>query len=259
MIALIDDDDAPIGRILTRREALILFGGVGATGLLALAGCGGSTVTAATDDTMISSSSSTVTCAVKPALTEGPYFVDEKLNRADIRSDTIAGTVKTGAPLALAFNVSRIVSGACAVLAGAQVDVWHCDAAGVYSDATDPGFNTKGQNWLRGYQLTDANGAAKFTTIFPGWYAGRATHIHFKIRGKSSSGASYDFTSQIFFDETFITALYTQQSPYSTRGDSGRLRNAGDSIYSGGGAQLLVTPASVTNGYTATLNVGLNV
>jgi protocatechuate 3,4-dioxygenase beta subunit len=258
----LDDDDAPVGRVLSRREALLLLGGAGAAGFFALAGCGSSGLTSTTDSTSGANnsdgSSSNVSCAVRPSLTEGPYFVDEKLNRSDIRSDTISGAVKGGALFALAFNVGRIQSNACAALQGVQVDVWHCDASGVYSDATDPGFNTKGQNWLRGYQVTDANGTARFTTIFPGWYAGRATHIHFKIRGTNASGASYDFTSQLFFSEDFLSAAYAQ-SPYSSRSDSGRLRNASDGIYSQGGSQLLLTPASDNGAYSASINVGLTV
>src|SRR5207253_10058042 len=154
-------------------------------------------------------------CVVRPALTEGPYFVDEKLNRSDIRSDPSDGTVKPGAQLTLTVNVSRVSGASCLPLAGATVDVWHCDALGVYSDATDPGFNTKGKKFLRGYQTTDANGKVQFTTIYPGWYQGRAVHIHFKIR-TSATGASKEFTSQWFFDETLTDQVHAQQ-PYAAK------------------------------------------
>ncbi|HJU75026.1 MAG TPA: hypothetical protein VJ717_14880 [Gemmatimonadaceae bacterium] len=256
-----DNDDAPIGRILTRREALVIFGGAGAGSLLA--GCVSSGGAPATTDTPSSSSgpasSSAAACVAKPQLTEGPYFVDEKLNRGDIRSDTNTGAAKTGAPLALAINVQRIQSGACTPLAGAIVDVWQCDALGVYSDARDRSFNTVGQNFLRGYQVTDASGVARFTTIVPGWYPGRASHIHFKIRQSLAPSSAYEFTSQLFFDEAFLTALYTSEAAYSSKGDAGRVRNERDGIYNQGGAQLLVTPAKATAGYTTTLIVGLNV
>jgi protocatechuate 3,4-dioxygenase beta subunit len=252
------DDDAPIGRILTRREAVVLLGGAGAVGFLSLAGCtsgsqGNSAIAATTDN-----SGSTATCAAKPEMTEGPYFVDEKLNRADIRSDASSGAVKPGALLTLTFNVSRIQAGACTPLPNAQVDLWHCDAAGVYSDAADPSFNTRGQNWLRGYQLTNADGVAKFSTILPGWYRGRATHIHFKIRGKNSSGSPFDFTSQLFFGEPFLASAYNLP-PYDSRSDSGRTRNARDGIYNRGGSELLVTPASANGAYSASFNIGLDV
>ena len=116
-------------------------------------------------------------CVVRPELTEGPYFVDEKINRSDIRTDTTTNAVSAGVPLVLTFLVSQIGSSACTPLQGAQVDIWHCDALGVYSDVSG-----NSGNFLRGYQVTDANGQAQFTTIYPGWYRGRAVHIHFKIR-----------------------------------------------------------------------------
>lgn len=251
----LDHDDAPVGRVLTRREAIGLLGGMGATGLLLLAGCSGTEEASGTELPNGSTS-----CVAKPELTEGPYFVDERLNRSDIRSNTSNGAVRGGALLALTVNVQRIQSGACTPLAGAFVDVWHCDALGVYSDAVDRSFNTKGENWLRGYQVTDASGAAKFATVFPGWYPGRASHIHFKIRQALSPNTAYDFTSQLFFDEAFLTKVYTTQAPYTTKGDAGRLRNTSDGIFRQGGAQLLVTPSTLrSGGYGATLNVALQV
>ncbi len=154
-------------------------------------------------------------CVARPALTEGPYFVDEKLNRSDIRSDPSDGSVRQGALLALTFRVSQLTN-ACAPLGGASVDVWHCDAAGVYSDVSDPGFSTVGKKFLRGYQVTDSSGVAKFTTIYPGWYQGRAVHIHFKIRSHTGSGSAYEFTSQLFFDDNITDQVYTQ-APYSAK------------------------------------------
>jgi protocatechuate 3,4-dioxygenase beta subunit len=250
-----DNDDAPVGRVLTRRDAILLLGGLGAGGLLWLAGCSGSDTTGTTDT---GDGGSSLDCAVKPALTEGPYYVDENLTRSDIRADSSTGALQEGALFALTFNVSRIASSACTPLAGAIVDVWHCNALGVYSDTQDPGFNTVGQDWLRGNQLTDSNGTATFTTIFPGWYSGRATHIHFKVRSAASASSTYEFTSQLFFDESFLSSLYTQQAPYTTKGDSGRLSNASDRIYNQGGSELLLTPTTSGTGYAAAINVGLD-
>src|SRR5262249_33231810 len=106
-------------------------------------------------------------CVVRPAQTEGPYFVDEKLNRSDIRSEPADGSVKSGVPLRLTFSVSRIDEHSCNPLAGAVVDVWHCDALGIYSDVRDAAFDTRGKKFLRGYQVTNSNGLAEFITIYP--------------------------------------------------------------------------------------------
>jgi len=244
----IDNDDAPIGRILNRREVLALLGGSGAALLAACAPgvlakpspTAQPTSAAATTAAAAASPATTLpSCIVRPAVTEGPYFVDEKLNRSDIRSDPASGAVKAGAPLALTFLVSRVTGSACAALSGATVDIWHCDALGVYSDATDPSFNTKGQKFLRGYQTTDASGQVQFTTIYPGWYQGRAVHIHFKIRTTTS-----EFTSQLFFED----ALNSQ------KGTQGIMRNAADGIYN---SQLLLSVTKSGNAYAATFDIGL--
>jgi protocatechuate 3,4-dioxygenase beta subunit len=193
-------------------------------------------------------------CVVRPELTEGPYFVDEMLNRSDIRADPSDGSVKEGVLLSLAFRVSQVGSN-CTPLEGAQVDVWHCDALGVYSDVTDQGFSTVGQKFLRGYQLTDANGLAQFTTSYPGWYQGRAVHIHFKIRTGAASGQSYDFTSQLFFDDAFSDQVYTQ-APYARKGQRNTL-NSNDGTYRNGGSQLQLNPTKSADGYAATFDIGL--
>ena len=192
-----DNDDELVGRMLSRREMLVLFGAAGAAVLAACVPGQSSPMpltstpapTPSNSPTQALSSATTQalsavnatalpSCIVRPALTEGPYFVDEKINRSDLRSDPSDGSVKDGAPLSLTVHVSKIDSSGCTPLQGAQVDVWHCDALGVYSDAAEPSFNTKGKKFLRGYQVTDANGNVQFTTIYPGWYQGRAVHIH---------------------------------------------------------------------------------
>lgn len=246
------DDDVPVGRILSRREALTLLGGAGT---LLLVGCASnSSTSAATPTTASTASTSGLACVVRPALTEGPYFVDERLNRTDIRSDPTDGAVADGAPLRLVFRVAQ-VNQSCAPLANATVDVWQCNALGVYSDVTDPGFSTIGKKFLRGYQVTDTHGAAHFTTIYPGWYQGRAVHIHFKIRTAAGSSATHEFTSQLFFDDALTDQVHLQ-APYASKGQR-TLRNDGDSIYRAGGSQLLLTCAKEGNGYTATFGIGL--
>src|SRR3954452_7286456 len=114
-----------------------------------------------------------------PALTEGPYFVDELLNRSDIRSDTATNNVQQGLSTYLTVNVSQLNNCAITPLTGAFVDIWHCNALGSYSDISQQ--STTGQNFLRGYQVTDRHGNVRFTTIYPGWYSGRTPHIHAKI------------------------------------------------------------------------------
>jgi protocatechuate 3,4-dioxygenase beta subunit len=197
-------------------------------------------------------------CVLTPALTEGPYFVDEKLNRADIRGDPSSGAVKEGLPVTLTLRVLGLSGSACAPVAGAQVDVWHCDASGVYSDTQDPGFgSTRGQKFLRGYQVTDATGTVKFTTIYPGWYRGRATHIHFKIRTDPSSARGRELTSQLFIDDALNSQIYTSVAPYSTRGDKGRTTNAQDSIFREGSGQPLIQLTRSGDGYAGTFDLGI--
>src|SRR5216117_3186103 len=181
------------------------------------------TDTSSTEETTTGTTGS-ATCVLTAALTEGPYFVDEMLNRSDIRTDPATRAVSTGIPLSLTFNVSRVANSACTPLTGAYLDVWHCDAAGVYSDVS-----SSSRKFLRGYQITDANGVAPFTTIYPGWYSGRAVHIHFTLRLYAGSTKTYEFTSQFFFDETLTSAVHAN-SPYDTRGQR-NVRNTSDGIY----------------------------
>src|SRR5262249_47377991 len=136
--------------------------------------------------------SSTTSVVVTPAETEGPYFVDENLNRSDLTSNTTDANVLNAVPLTLQLKVYRVNGSAITPLTGAHVDVWHADANGVYSD--EQALNTAGQTFLRGYQVTDSSGAVQFTTIYPGWYRGRTVHIHFKVRTYAASGSkTYEF------------------------------------------------------------------
>jgi protocatechuate 3,4-dioxygenase beta subunit len=182
-------------------------------------------------------------CVVRPQQTEGPFFIDEKLNRSDIRSDPGRNDARPGAVLQLAFAVSRLSGGACAPLSGAQVDVWHSDALGAYSDGA--------QKFLRGYQVTDDTGAARFVTIYPGAYQGRAVHIHFKIR----TAQKQEFTSQIYFDEAVTDRVYALP-PYARSGR--RLSNDGDGLFRSGGRQLLVTPTPSGAGFATTFDIALS-
>lgn len=164
--------------------------------------------------------------------------MDEQLNRSDIRSDSSDNSVKEGIPLTLNINVASVSENSCAPMEGAQVDIWHCDAQGQYSGVSDRGFDTSGQDFLRGYQLTDANGAVQFQTIYPGWYSGRTVHIHFTIRTKGADNEDYQFTSQFFFDDALTDQVHSLE-PYASTGQRDT-RNSNDNIFSGGGDQLLL-------------------
>lgn len=204
-------------------------------------------------------SAQSLSCLATPALTEGPYFVDDRLNRADIRIDPLDGSVQEGVPLQLNLKVyvASPFDGSCVPLAGTYVDVWHCDYRGVYSDVTDPGFNTKGQKFLRGYQVTDSTGGVQFSTVYPGWYSGRAVHIHFKVRSNLGTNSGYEFTSQWFFDDNLTDAVHAR-SPHAAKGQRD-LRNANDDIYkqSGGKLNLQLTPSG--DGYVANYTIGLSI
>jgi protocatechuate 3,4-dioxygenase beta subunit len=196
------------------------------------------------------------TCAsLTPSKTIGPYFVEEKLNRSDIRTDPATGAVTTGVPLVLNLALVNEDSG-CEPFAGAQVDIWHADPSGKYSDESVEG--TSGKKYLRGYQVTGSDGKVAFTTVYPGWYSGRTVHIHVRVRTFDSSGsATYDFLTQMFFDDTLTDSVY-QQAPYSTRGTRDT-RNAADSIYGSDGATLLLNVTSDGNGgYVGEFTFGLS-
>ena len=244
------------GRMLDRRQALALLGTSAGGALLVTWGPRMRAPSGSWRLIQTANAATLPSCIVRPEETEGPYFVDEKLERSDIRSDPSTGTVKDGARLALAFSVSRIDGSSCVPFEGVLVDVWHCDALGVYSDVSDPSFDTVGQKFLRGYQVTDANGAASFVTIYPGWYQGRTVHIHFKLRTDPDAEQALEFTSQLYFDDE-LTDIVQAQQPYAAKGQR-TLRNDGDGIYQSGGSQLLLTVADDgSGGYTTTFEIGI--
>jgi protocatechuate 3,4-dioxygenase beta subunit len=238
-------------RSLTRRRALNLLG---AAGVVAVgAACGGgssgasrrqsSSTTAGASSAAPSSSTApvgTVSCVLTPEMTEGPYY----LTGEPVRSDITEG--RAGTPLALALTV--VDATRCTPISGAAVDVWHADAVGNYS-----GFNASASSrtFLRGTQMTDAAGKVIFQTIYPGWYQGRAVHIHVKVRTNSSDV----HTGQLFFDESVTDGVYSGQ-PYSQHTGQ-RTSNAQDDIYRGGGAQSTLQATKSGGGYTSALTMGV--
>jgi protocatechuate 3,4-dioxygenase beta subunit len=241
------DDDRPVGRLLSRREALAVLGAAGAAGIHA--GLGDHAPLLA----------QVPACVVVPQQTQGPYFVDERLNRSDIRSDPADGKNVPGLDLDLALKVMQIgADGRCVPLVGALVDVWQCDAAGVYSDVQDArvGFDTRGKRFLRGQQTTDGFGDVRFTTIYPGWYVGRCVHIHFKVRTPAAGGRSAtEFTSQLYFDEKVTDEVHAKP-PYLEKGRRDT-PNERDGIYRNGGAQLMLALRKWPRGYAGTFALAL--
>jgi protocatechuate 3,4-dioxygenase beta subunit len=159
--------------------------------------------------TLPSSSSSSTQLKGTPQQTEGPYFVDDMPNRSDIRSDPSDPSVQEGIPLHLVIHVySAGNNSSCTPLKGARVDIWHANSHGIYSDVSDQG--TTGKKFLRGYQVTDNNGTVRFTTVYPGWYQGRAIHVHDKVRTFNGSEKTLEWTSQLYFDNSINEQVHKQ-------------------------------------------------
>lgn len=162
-------------------------------------------------------------CMVQKEVTEGPFYIDPKL----IRSDITEG--RPGLPMVLRLQV---VTAECAPIEGARVDVWHCDAGGLYSGVDNMGGgDTTGETFLRGTQMTGAEGVAEFRTIFPGWYRGRAVHIHYKVWLDEAN----ILTGQVFFDDSLSDTIYAEHPAYEGRGVRDQL-NASDGIAQQAGA-----------------------
>ena len=238
---------------ITRREALGMLAAVGAATVV---GCSSANVSGAsgsgtTGTTTTTSSSSSASCVLTPGLTIGPYFVDENLNRSDLTSNTSDTNVTQGVPLGLQLTIVKFSSSGCNALQSAQVDVWHADAGGVYSDEAVE--NTVGQTYLRGYQITDSNGQVSFKTIYPGWYSGRTVHIHVMVRTFSSSGAvASETTTQLFFDDSLTDQVFAN-APYNSRGQR-NTRNSQDGIYNSATQLSLQSSGS---GYASAITIGI--
>jgi protocatechuate 3,4-dioxygenase beta subunit len=187
--------------------------------------------------------STNAACAVTPTETEGPFPSLTSLLRSDIREGK-AGTVLTLTVKVVNVNTS------CAGVANANVEIWHVDAAGNYSQ-----YGTQtGQTFLRGIQTTNGNGEVAFTTIYPGWYQGRATHIHVEV---TINGVSRKVT-QIAFPESVNNSVHVS-GVYASRGTN-PLSNLSDGIFSDSLSSELVTPTgNAASGYSATFQVGISI
>ncbi|KAA2314625.1 protocatechuate dioxygenase [Pseudooceanicola sediminis] len=185
-------------------------------------------------------------CMVQTEVTEGPFYIDPKLVRRDITEG------RPGVPMRLNLQV---VTSDCVPVPGARVDVWHCDAAGIYSGVTNMGAeDTTDQTFLRGTQNTGDDGIAVFDTIYPGWYRGRTTHIHYKVFLDEQT----ILTSQIFFPDALSAYLFRSVPPYNERGATRDTMNGSDSIARAAGAGAYAAIREQPEYYDASLVVGIN-
>ena len=178
-------------------------------------------------------------CIITPETTEGPYYFDPALLRSDITEG------RPGLPLKVRLQV---VDASCAPIANARVDIWHCDAEGIYS-----GYNGfEGETFMRGTQTADADGIVAFETIYPGWYPGRTPHIHFKVFLNQASVV----TGQIFFPDEVSDQVYSTVAPYSAR-DGQAMSNDRDGIARQTGPASVASVEQAPEAYTAALVIGV--
>jgi protocatechuate 3,4-dioxygenase beta subunit len=190
-------------------------------------------------------------CWLTPQETEGPYYFDADLFRQDIRTDSDSGEFHDGLQLNMTFEVIDLD---CNPIPNVLVDIWHTDKDGLYSGYVQPGGNTVGEDFMRGIQLTDANGQCSFITSYPGWYPGRATHVHFKVRLSSTTYV----TSQFAFldsinDAVYATPLYVGRGPNPTTNEEDGIFRDPEPEYQ----IMTVTPNPNTGGYDGTYTIGI--
>jgi protocatechuate 3,4-dioxygenase beta subunit len=219
---------------LSRRETLLAAGGLIAAALIPEAASAAGTGPAAV-------ASGAISCVLTPELTEGPYYVPAEKVRRNITEG------RPGAPLDLRLTV--VDASTCKAIKSAVVDIWHADALGVYSGAV---ASNPGTNFMRGVQKTNSAGLALFQSVYPGWYQGRAVHIHVKVH----LGGNVVHTGQFFFNDALTDAVY-KQPPYSSRG-SRDTRNAADSIYRNGGSRSMLKVTKTASGYRAGITMGVH-
>jgi protocatechuate 3,4-dioxygenase beta subunit len=187
-------------------------------------------------------------CRITPKTTAGPFYFDPELVRTDITEE------REGVPLAVRL---QIVDAACAPLPGARVDIWHCDAMGLYSGYPGQGddrVDTSGQKFLRGTQMADERGLVSFATIYPGWYPGRTPHIHFTVFIAEDSV----LTGQIFFPDGLSEYLFLNVEPYSARSRSRDTWNADDGIARRAGPASHASLREVQSAYDAAMIIAVD-
>jgi protocatechuate 3,4-dioxygenase beta subunit len=220
---------------VTRRGSLLKLGGLAAAAVGAgawrtdadAAGAGPAGV-----------SSGAISCVLTPELTEGPYYIPNEKVRRNITDR------KPGTPLLLRLTV--LDASSCKPVRNAAVDIWHADALGVYS-----GVQGQAGNFLRGIQRTNAKGLATFQTIYPGWYQGRAVHIHVKVHIRDN----VVHTGQLFFNDALTDVVY-RGTPYDERPNRDVL-NTQDSIYRNGGSKSVLKVTRSGSGYVGAVTMGV--
>jgi protocatechuate 3,4-dioxygenase beta subunit len=190
-------------------------------------------------------------CVITPEVTEGPYYFDPQLVRADITEG------RPGVPVVFRLQV---VDQSCKPLEDARVDIWHCDASGLYSNYAGQGddhahpTSTEGETFLRGTQMADPRGIVEFTSIYPGWYRGRTTHVHFKVFLSDSNV----LTGQIFFPDALSEYIYGNVAPYSDRGAERDTLNDGDGIAQSASRASFAAVKEEEDNYLVSLIIGVD-
>jgi protocatechuate 3,4-dioxygenase beta subunit len=184
--------------------------------------------------------SGAVACVLTPEQTQGPYYIAGEKYRRDITEG------RPGAPLFLRLRV--VDASTCKPIKGAAVDIWHADAAGVYSGF---GAGAKSRTFMRGIQRTDANGLARFRTVYPGWYRGRTVHIHVKVH----VAGNVVHTGQLYFPDSLTDRIF-RRKPYSRRAHR-TTRNASDFVFAQGGRRSLLGLRKSGGGYVGAITMGV--
>jgi protocatechuate 3,4-dioxygenase beta subunit len=265
-----ETQNQPPRRGLRRRDAFVAMGTLGLGGVLGATRLGSSAADA--------EAAATASCVLTPEVTEGPYWIDNALRRHDVRAG------RPGLPLEIVFTVENART--CRPIANADVEIWHCDAEGVYSgyQSQSQGPNgapgqppaggppagappggagtvgghqtpTDGSRSLRGHQRSGADGKVSFLTIFPGWYRGRTPHVHLKVH----VGGRVIHTGQVFFDEAITAAVY-KRAPYKAHGQPDT-SHAADTIFAAAGKGKAILKlrnrAGGRPGYRGTITLGV--
>jgi protocatechuate 3,4-dioxygenase beta subunit len=239
------------GGPMRRREALVTLGAL-AGGAVWLGSRAAHAIarTALSGAAARAGAAEEASCVLAPEQTEGPYWIDTTLTRRDVRGGR-PGTL-------LDLRLTVVDASTCRPIRGADVEIWHCDAGGVYSGVSGGGGNGSAApgdrtRFLRGHQVADPAGRVRFTTIYPGWYPGRAVHIHVKVHVRGD----VVHTGQLYFPDAVTDAAYRSR-PYSSRG-ARDTRNSRDGIYADGGRQsTLRVRRRAAGGHLASLTMGVN-